>query len=176
LVNTLAEDQLSRLICGFGEERWARRIARAIVAGRRKEGRRGYRRTRELSRVIERATPETGGRLRLHPATRTFQALRIAVNGELEALETFLDGALDLLKPGGRLCVVSFHSLEDRLVKDRFRQWARRCRCPAKIPRCQCEGRPLARLLVKKVLRPLEEEVRDNPRARSARLRALQKC
>jgi len=172
LVNTLSQEDLSNLIFRLGEERYARRIARAVVARRRRNP---FTETLDLAAVIEKVVPRTRDSLRIHPATRTFQALRMAVNQELESLEAFLSRVLGNLRPGVRLCVVSFHSLEDRMVKDRFRTWARSCRCPADLPVCKCQGRPLVKLLTKKAVRPDPGEVERNPRARSARLRALEK-
>ena len=172
LVNTLLEKDLADLIYRYGEERQSRKIARSIVAARHKKR---IDTTLELAELIRRAVPKTRDTFRIHPATRTFQALRIAVNRELESLERFLPEALDVLRPGGRLCAVSFHSLEDRVVKEAFRNWARRCRCPQELAACECEGRPLVRLLTRKALRPAADEVEQNPRARSARLRAAEK-
>jgi len=173
LVNTLSEKRLSELIFSLGEERWARRIARAIVVRRQSQP---FARTRELAAMIARVVPKTADTQRIHPATRSFQALRLAVNQELASLERFLVRALDLLKPGGRLCVIAFHSLEDRLVKQHFKKWASSCRCTPDLPRCQCSGQPLARLLTRKAVRPQEQELQVNPRARSGRLRAVEKC
>jgi 16S rRNA (cytosine1402-N4)-methyltransferase len=172
LVNSLPEEELARIIFQFGEEKWSRRIARAIVSRRKHER---FSRTRELAGLIAGVAPKTKDSRRIHPATRTFQALRIAVNRELEVLQSFLAGALDVLKPGGRLCIVAFHSLEDRLVKEHFRAWASSCRCPREVIRCRCEGRPLVRLLTRKAIRPGLDELEMNPRARSGRLRALEK-
>ena len=172
LVNTLPERELADLIYRYGEERLSRRIARWIVAERRK---RRITDTRDLAELIRRAVPRSRDSFRIHPATRTFQALRIAVNGELDSLERFLPEALDILRPGGRLCVVAFHSLEDRIVKETFRSWAQSCRCPRERVACECEGRALVRLLTKKALRPSPDEAERNPRARSARLRAMEK-
>ncbi len=172
LVNTLPEKDLADLIYRYGEERLSRRIARTIVAARR-AGR--IDNTLQLAELIRKAVPATRDSFRIHPATRTFQALRIAVNRELDSLQRFLPEALDVLKSEGRLCVVAFHSLEDRIVKDMFRDWARSCRCPRERATCVCEGRPLVRPLTKKALRPSPDEVERNPRARSARLRAVEK-
>ncbi len=172
LVNKLPEKDLADLIYRYGEERLSRRIARAIVAAR-KESR--IEDTRELAELIRKTVPATRDSFRIHAATRTFQALRIAVNRELDSLERFLPEALHVLKPGGSLCVVAFHSLEDRVVKEAFRNWARSCRCPRERAACECEGRPLVRLLTKKALRPLPDEIERNPRSRSARLRAVEK-
>lgn len=172
LVNSLPESELADLIFGLGEERYARRIAKAIVSRRKLNP---IRRTLEFATLIAEVVPKTRDSRRIHPATRTFQALRIAVNRDLEALQVFLSRALDVLKPGGRLCIVAFHSLEDRMVKEKFRHWSKSCRCPQDILKCECEGRPLVRLLTKKPLRPTAEEIEVNPRARSARVRALEK-
>ena len=154
IVNRLPERNLADLIFKLGEERHSRRIARAIVKAR------PYRTTTELAQVVTRAIPSRAGLHHLHPATRTFLALRLAVNQELENLAAFLAKALDILRPGGRVVIVSFHSLEDRLVKRAFQSWQR-------------EGR--ARILTPKVVCPGEEEVRANPRSRSAKLRAAEK-
>lgn len=172
LVNTLSEDKLAAIIRNFGEERWHRRIARHIVRARDVEA---IETTDRLARVVYSAIPAGKRSRQRHPATRTFQALRLAVNRELDHLQTFLQGALDWLKPGGRLAIVSFHSLEDRLVKQAFANWARSCRCPARSPICQCEGRPLVRLVNKKPVVPGKSEIQANPRARSGRLRVVEK-
>ncbi len=172
LVNTLSERELASLIRDLGEERWASRIARALASRRRVAS---FTTTLELAKEIEKVVPKTKDSLRIHPATRTFQALRLAVNHELESLEEFLAQVLDLMKPGGRLCTVAFHSLEDRIIKQRFREWSKSCTCPKHIPRCQCSGQPLVKLLTRRPLRPGPEEIDRNPSARSARLRAVEK-
>jgi 16S rRNA (cytosine1402-N4)-methyltransferase len=172
LVNTLSEEKLAEIIRNFGEERWHRRIARNIVRARDEEA---IETTDRLAKVVYRAIPGGKRPRHRHPATRTFQALRLAVNRELDNLQTFLQGALDWLRPGGRLAIISFHSLEDRLVKQTFANWARSCRCPARSPICQCEGRPLVRLVNKKVVMPGKLEIKANPRARSGRLRVVEK-
>jgi len=172
LVNTLSEDKLSEIIWNFGEERWHQRIARHIVRARDEEA---IETTDRLARVVSRAIPASKRTWKRHPATRTFQALRLAVNRELDHLQTFLQGALDWLRPGGRLAIISFHSLEDRLVKQTFAKWGRSCRCPAHSPVCQCEGRPLVRLVNKKPVVPGKSEIQANPRARSGRLRVVEK-
>jgi 16S rRNA (cytosine1402-N4)-methyltransferase len=173
LVNDLPEKELSRLIAQLGEERWARRIAGAIAEHRKTVP---FSRTRQLSQLIREVVPMTKDARRIHPATRTFQALRLAVNQELEALDRFLSIALNVLEPEGRLVIVAFHSLEDRIVKRKFREWSKSCRCPHNVVICQCEGRPMARLLTRKAMRPDLEETEINPRSRSARLRAVEKC
>lgn len=166
LVNTLSVRELTDLLYRYGEEKQARRIAEAIVAAR------PIHRTAELVSLIERTV---GRRERIHPATRTFQALRIAVNRELEALEAALPQALEVLRPGGRLVVISFHSLEDRIVKQFLHREARDCICPPEIPVCVCGHRAQVRVLTPKPVRPDAAEVAANPRARSARLRAAEK-
>jgi len=146
----------------YGEEPKSRRIARAIVAER------PINTTGELAALVEKTV---GRRKRLHPATRTFQALRIAVNEELECLAEALPQALRLLGPGGRLAIISFHSLEDRLVKQFFRNEARDCVCPPEIPVCVCDHRAILGIVTRKPIRPSAEEVAANPRSRSAKLR-----
>ncbi len=166
LVNTLSVGELAEVLYRYGEERQARRIAEAIVAAR------PLHTTRELAQVVERVV---GRRERIHPATRVFQALRIAVNRELEALEAVLPQALEVLKPGGRLVVISFHSLEDRIVKRFLQRESRDCVCPPEVPVCVCGHRAQVRVLTPRPVRPDEAEVAANPRARSARLRAAEK-
>jgi 16S rRNA (cytosine1402-N4)-methyltransferase len=167
LVNGLSEAELAETLARYGEEPRARPVARAIVAAR------PLRTTVELADVVARVTG--GRRPGLHPATRTFQALRIAVNGELEALEAALPQMVELLAPGGRLVVIAFHSLEDRLVKKFLRWESRDCVCPPRQPVCTCGHQASLRLLTSKPIRPEQAEVQSNPRARSARLRAAEK-
>ncbi len=159
LVNALPETQLANMIHALGEERYSRRIARAIVHARRRVP---LRTTMDLSRLIQQSVPRSYRSGRLHPATRTFQAFRIAVNNELGALKTGLDEVVDILAPGGRLCVISFHSLEDRLVKQAFRRLTQ-------------EAPDQWVALTKKPVSPSEEERRANPRARSAKLRVIER-
>ena len=173
LVNQLEEKALVRIFTSYGEERWSKRIARAIVDMRRRDA---IRTSRQLADVIVAAVPgRAAARQKIHPATRVFQALRIAVNQELERLSTFLDLAADLLAPKGRLCVLSFHSLEDRIVKHKFKALASGCDCPPDLPVCGCGKTPRVRLLTRKVLRPGGEEIHRNPMARSTRMRAVEK-
>ena len=172
LINTLTEEELTELIRKYGDERWSRRIARKIVKARAEAA---MVTTDRLAQVVRSAIPPDKRPRQLHPATRTFQALRLAVNGEIDNLRTFLQGALDWLRPGGRLAIISFHSLEDRLVKQTFTNWARSCRCPVHLPLCRCEGEPLARLVFKKPVVPSPEEIEANYRARSGRLRVVEK-
>ncbi|MGQ9584039.1 MAG: 16S rRNA (cytosine(1402)-N(4))-methyltransferase RsmH [Anaerolineae bacterium] len=166
LVNHASEEELARIIWRYGEERSAKRVAKAIVQGR------PITHTRQLAEIVASVVP---GRGRIHPATRTFQALRIAVNDELAALTEALPQALELLEPGGRLVVISFHSLEDRIVKRFFLQEARDCLCPPELPVCQCGHKATLRILTAKPVRPTPEEARVNPRSRSARLRAAER-
>ena len=173
LVNASSEQELADLIWSFGEERWNRRIARNIVRVRAEAP---IETTEHLAEVVRKAIPAGKRSRKRHPATRTFQALRMAVNRELDNLRIFLQGVLDLLQPMGRLAIISFHSLEDRLVKQAFSSWARSCRCPAQLPLCQCEGRPLVLLVNKKPVVPSAEEIEANPRARSGRLRVVEKA
>ncbi len=162
LVNDLSVEELASILSRYGEEPQARRIARAIVAER------PINTTGELAALVKRTV---GRRRRIHPATRTFQALRIAVNEELECLAKALPQALGLLMPGGRLVVISFHSLEDRLVKKFFRRESRDCICPPEAPVCTCGHRATLGIVTRKPIRPSAEEVAANPRSRSAKLR-----
>jgi 16S rRNA (cytosine1402-N4)-methyltransferase len=173
LIATLDAAELTALFRRYGEEPFAGRIARGIVETRRAAP---IRTADELAALVARVAPSRApGRRRIHPATRVFQALRIAVNEELDALEAGLAAAVDLLRPGGRLVVLSYHSLEDRIVK-RFLQAERRgCTCPPEVPVCVCGRQPRLRLLSPKGLVPTEAEVNANPRARSARLRAAER-
>jgi 16S rRNA (cytosine1402-N4)-methyltransferase len=163
IVNTYDETRLAGLLHRYGEERRSRQIARRIVE------RRPLRTTLELARVVEQAAG--GARGRIHPATRTFQALRMAVNEELENLELALDQALNVLGAGGRIVVISFHSLEDRVVKSFFRREAQACICPPGMPACVCDHSPRLRTVSRKAIRPSPAEVRSNRRSRSARMR-----
>jgi len=173
LLSTLDTDELTALFRRYGEEPKAPRIARAIVEARRVAP---IKTAEELAALIERVLPPNPRQpRRTHPATRTFQALRIAVNEELDALESGLHAALDLLRPGGRLVVLSYHSLEDRIVK-RFIQSERRgCVCPPELPVCVCGRNPRLRLITRPSLTPTAAEISANPRARSARLRAAER-
>ena len=173
LLATLDAGELTALFRRYGEEPFAGRIARSIVEARRSAP---VETAEELAALIERVTPSRApGRRRIHPATRVFQALRIAVNEELDALEEGLAAALGLLRPGGRLVVLSYHSLEDRIVK-RFLQAERRgCTCPPEVPVCVCGRAPRLRLVMSRGVGPGSAEIAANPRARSARLRAAER-
>ncbi|HJV66546.1 MAG TPA: 16S rRNA (cytosine(1402)-N(4))-methyltransferase RsmH [Geomonas sp.] len=172
LVNTLSEAELARIITDYGEERWSKRIASFIVQAREKEP---IETTLQLVDIVKGAIPKAKWEERLHPATRTFQALRIAVNEELKSLETGLAGLLGLLKKGGRGAVISFHSLEDRIVKEAFRAAATGCTCPKELPICVCGKKPQCKVVTGKPLMARPEEVAANPRSRSAKLRVVEK-
>jgi 16S rRNA (cytosine1402-N4)-methyltransferase len=172
LVNEASERELTDIFRGYGEERYAKQIARAIVRRRKVEP---FERTGELVETIKAAIPAPARFGDGHPARRVFQALRIAVNDELHGLEAALPAALEVLRPGGRVAVISFHSLEDRIVKRYFRREERGCTCPPEFPVCVCGREPTLRVLTKKAIRPAAEEVAANPRAGSARLRAAAK-
>jgi len=165
-------DELKRIFKEYGEERWAGKIARAIVNDR-VEG--PIVTTLQLAELVSRVVPGGRGPQRIHPATRVFQALRIHVNGELDSLREGLDAAWQRLKVGGRLAVISFHSLEDRMVKQTFRSLATGCICPPRLAVCTCGQKPAVRILTRKGLRAGEEEVKHNPRSRSAVLRAIER-
>lgn len=165
-------DELKRIFRDYGEERWAGKIAREIVATREHQP---IVTTLQLAELVSRVVP--GGRVpqRIHPATRVFQALRIHVNGELDSLRAGLETAWQRLNPGGRLVVISFHSLEDRIVKQAFRALATGCTCPPRFAVCVCEQQPKVRVLTRKAVRAAESETQHNPRSRSAVLRAMEK-
>ena len=169
LLGRLSEVEIARIIFEYGEERRSRRIARWIVE-RRGRGE-PVSTTRDLAELVERAVGP-GKQRRIHPATRTFQALRIAVNRELEDLDRFITEAVDHLEPEGRLAVISFHSLEDRIVKRTLLQLSGRCQCPPRLPICVCGARKVVDILTRRPITPGDEEIAVNPRARSAKLRA----
>ena len=169
IVNTFSVGDLEKILRDFGEEPQARRIALAIATARKA---RALETTAELAEVIENVKR---GRRDHHPATQTFQALRIAVNEELHHLERFLEKGYELLKPQGRMVIISFQSLEDRAVKLSFRKWNLDCLCPPRTPICQCGWNRKVKLLTKRPVTPSEKEIRVNPRARSARLRAVER-
>lgn len=172
IVNNYPEEELANLIYEFGEERYSRRIARAILKVRSNEP---IVTTKQLADIIWNSVPGDYRYGRIHPGTRTFQALRIAVNGELVRLKTALSSALSVLKPGGRMGVISFHSLEDRIVKHYFREKGKSCTCPPEWPVCKCGGKPVVRVLTKRAIKPSELEVKENPPSRSARFRVVEK-
>jgi len=172
IINTHSEKALKKLFLTLGEERLAGPIARKIAAARVKNP---IDRADQLAKIITAAVPAAKVSRRIHPATRVFMALRIAVNRELDHLETFMSAVPDMLNPGGRICILSFHSLEDRIVKQQLRAHADPCTCPPKLPVCTCGKIPLLRLLTRKVVRPSAAEVEQNPMARSTRLRAAER-
>lgn len=169
LVNTYSEEDLSRILFEYGEERFARKIAKLIVE-RRKE--KNIETTFELVELIKRAYPE---RALKHPAKKTFQAIRMEVNRELEVLEIAINKATNLLKVGGRLAIITFHSLEDRMVKTKFKDFITACKCPTDIPICVCGGVQKFKLVTKKPIIPLNEEIEKNNRAHSSKLRLIER-
>ena len=169
VLNTYPEKELVRIISQYGEEKWAVRIAKFIVAAR------PLHTTMDLVRVIDAAVPAAERRKVSHPARRTFQAIRIEVNSELSLLEPALRDAVDCLKPGGRLVVITFHSLEDRIVKQTFQSLQNPCTCPPKAPVCICGKKPLGRVVTRKPVLPTQEECERNLRSHSAKVRAFEK-
>jgi len=172
VVNTYSEDELTDIFYRYGEENWSRRIAKFIVEQREKKP---LATTLELAELIKRAIPAAKREKDQHPAKRVFQALRIEVNQELSVLTRGMEAALQLLKPGGRLAVISFHSLEDRIVKELFRDWATGCICPPKQPICTCKHQAQVKVLTRKPLLATPQELEENYRAHSAKLRAVEK-
>ena len=172
LLLRLEEEEIARIIFEYGDERLSRRIARRIVA-RREEGR-PVETTKQLADLVAGAVGYDRSQ-KIHPATRTFQALRIAVNHELENLDRFLEDSIDLLQPNGRLVAISFHSLEDRIIKRELRRLAGQCQCPRRMPVCSCGARRVVEILTRRPVTPGTIEVTENPRARSAKLRACRK-
>lgn len=171
LVNTLSQKEIANILFRYGEEKSANRIAAAIIKAREEKP---IETTLELAEIIKESVPAKVRR-ESHPARKTFQALRIAVNGELDVLEIGLKEAFDLLKSGGRLAVITFHSLEDRIVKRQMNDWCTGCICPKDFPVCVCGQTPKGKLLYKRGLAPSDEELKENPRARSSRLRVIEK-
>lgn len=172
LVNTLDRRELASVILRYGEDKNAGRIAEGICREREKEP---ILTTGRLAEIVKQSVPAAVRREQGHPARKTFQALRIAVNGELDRLREGLEAGFSLLKPGGRFAVITFHSLEDRIVKRQMADWCQGCICPKDFPVCVCGRKPQARLLYKRGMVPTEEELEENPRARSARLRVAEK-
>jgi len=170
IVNTWSQLELEKIIKEYGEERFAKNISRQIVESRKNKK---ITTTNELVNIIKSAVPKKYLYAKIHPATRTFQALRIAVNDELENLRLVLPQALELLKPGGCLAVISFHSLEDRVIKHFFKDEARDCICSPSVPLCQCKHKSQLKIITKKPILPSQDEISKNPRARSAKLRVI---
>jgi 16S rRNA (cytosine1402-N4)-methyltransferase len=172
VVNDYTEAELKRVIAEYGEEKWAGRIASFIVAER---GKGPIETTGRLVDIVKAAIPASARRKGPHPAKRTFQAIRIEVNDELGILETAIMDGIELLKPGGRICVIAFHSLEDRVVKETFRRLESRCTCPKDFPVCVCGNEPIVKVVTRKPVTPDTKEIDDNPRSRSAMLRVAEK-
>jgi 16S rRNA (cytosine1402-N4)-methyltransferase len=172
LINTLSVQELEKIIRGYGEETMAGKIARAISEEREKAP---IRTTSELAQIVVRAVPPQFRHKKIHPATKTFQAIRIAVNNELANLHHAINDGIKLLNERGRFCIISFHSLEDRIVKNTFRSWEKGCICPPDIPFCRCNRKPLLKVITKKPITPGSIELADNPRARSAKLRTAER-
>ena len=169
VINTYSEEQLSKIIFEYGEERYARKIAKLIVEERKSSP---IEKTSDLINLIKRAYPERASK---HPAKKTFQAIRIEVNRELEVLENAMSKAVELLKVGGRLGIITFHSLEDRIVKNKFKDLATACKCPKDIPICMCGGVKKFEIITKKPIIPVDDEVKNNNRAHSSKLRILER-
>ena len=169
VVNTYSEEQLSKIIFEYGEERYARKIAKLIVEERKSFP---IEKTSDLIALIKRAYPERSSK---HPAKKTFQAIRIEVNRELEVLENAISKAVELLKVGGRLTIITFHSLEDRIVKNKFKDLATACKCPKDIPICVCGGVKKFEIITKKPIIPVDDELKNNNRAHSSKLRILER-
>ena len=173
VVNTYSEEDLKRILWLYGEEKFSGRIAHAIVAKRSEAP---IETTTELAAIVAGAIPAAArAKESQHPARRSFQAIRIEVNGELDSIAPSIRAAAEMLKPGGRMAVITFHSLEDRITKETFRELATGCTCPPEFPVCVCGGKPKIKLLSKKPLLPGEEELENNPRSRSAKLRCAEK-
>ena len=173
VVNTWSFEELRRILTEYGEERYSSRIAKAIVTVRETAP---IETTLQLVDVIKSAMPSAALREKQHPAKRSFQAIRIAVNGELDALPPMLSAAVEALNPGGRLAVITFHSLEDRIVKQTMKELSTGCTCPPNFPVCVCGNKPKIRLVSRKPIVSGETELEENPRARSAKLRVAEKC
>lgn len=171
IVNTYSQEQLSRILWDYGEEKFARKIAANIV---RKRAQKPIKTTFELAEIIKTSMPAASRREK-NPSKRSFQAIRIAVNEELDVLSTGLDVAFELLNPKGRLVVITFHSLEDRIVKQKFARWCQGCTCPPDFPKCVCNHYPRAKLINRKPILASEEELNNNKRSHSAKLRILEK-
>jgi len=172
VVNSRSQEELVRILRDYGEERYAGRIASAIVAYRNRQP---FRSTAELRDVVIRAMPAAARQEAQHPARRTFQAIRIEVNQELAAIEQLLANAPDLLNHGGRLCIITFHSLEDRLVKEAFRKLENPCTCPREFPVCICGRKPMGRVVTRRAVVASAAEQKENPRSRSAKLRCFER-
>lgn len=172
VVNTYSDERLTKIIRDYSEEKWAKRIAEFIVKARETAP---IETTEDLVRIIKQAIPAKARQDGPHPAKRTFQAIRIEVNNELGLLEEAVRSAVPRLKDGGRFCVITFHSLEDRIIKQTFRDLSKDCVCPPELPMCRCNTMPLVRVITRKSVEPSGDELEENPRARSARLRVAER-
>ena len=172
IVNNYTEKELEQIIFDYGEDRWAKRIAEFIVSEREEKS---IDTTLELVSAIKKAIPKVVRMEGHHPAKKTFQAIRIEVNRELEVLKNSIEKMVELLNPGGRLLIITFHSLEDRIVKEYFRELYKDCICPPELPQCVCKKRRQIKIITRKPIIPTEEEIRDNPRSRSSKLRIAEK-
>ena len=172
VVNTYSEEELKRILWIYGEEKFSGRIARLIVEEREKKT---LKTAGELVEIVKRAIPQKARDGGHHPAKRTFQAIRIAVNGELDVIEPAIESAARLLNPGGRIVIISFQSLEDRIVKETYKRLSEGCTCPKNLPICVCGNKPILKLVNRKPILPTEDELRENPRSRSAKLRIAER-
>lgn len=172
VVNTYSEAELSKIIKDYGEDNWAKRIAKFIVEERKEKN---IETTGELVEIIKKAIPKKARIDGPHPAKRTFQAIRIEVNNELGVITEMIDDAASIMNDGGRICIITFHSLEDRIVKNAFRDLATDCICPPHIPICQCDKEALVKVITRKPILPTDKEIEENPRSRSAKLRVAER-
>lgn len=172
VVNTYSEEELTKIIKDYGEDNWAKRIAKFIVEAREEKD---IQTTGELVDIIKRAIPKKARIDGPHPAKRTFQAIRIEVNNELGVITKMIEDAVSIMNEGGRICIITFHSLEDRIVKNAFRDLASDCVCPSHFPLCQCDKESLVKVVTRKPIIPSDKEIEVNPRSRSAKLRVAQR-
>ncbi len=172
IINTYRKEEMTEIFYKYGEERWSKRIAE-VICERREQKR--IETTGELADIVLQSIPKRFHVKNIHPATRIFQALRIVVNNELEAIEKGLNDGYDVLQPGGRMMAISFHSLEDRIVKNRFRRLSKGCVCDLEPKHCNCNNDPMVKILTKKPVMPMEDEIAVNKRARSSKLRVCEK-
>ena len=172
LVNEMSAEELSNLFRDYGEESFSKKIAKSIIKSRQQKP---IQTSKELAALISNSIPRKFHPKKIHPATKSFQALRIAVNNELENLKIFIEKAVKLLKPGGRLVIISFHSLEDRIVKQSFKELHASCICPPEIPVCACEKESIVKIITRSPVTPGEDEMIENPRSRSSKMRVVEK-